>query len=437
MRDCPSDRGYRRRTTSTSVFVTLCLVFLSLASGCLSYQRVGDRAFDQGDCTRALEAYQQAIDVGTKDADMFHRAAKCSMRFGDFSAAERYYSQALRYGAGIVVARELADFYVRTSNYTSAVRVYQYLLHMESDKQPVYNNLGTALMYANQPFDAESYLMIAQQMDPTDPTPYLNLGLLYDRHLKQPWLAVNFYDCFLELHQAGAGSERVKQRSSELRDRYSRLYQPDLVECGEAYEPRTSGAPVGSLKEKIGSIELDPATGEPTNEASIEAREPSSSGSGETATGEDDIEETGEEDAAGSEVTIDRMITEDETPASADADSQATLQEARRAYDQGQWSVAVAKFTSAPMSAMRPVDQKLLGLSYLKQANWATAVHWLELARTTQEDPETIEGLFTGYEKAGDEERVASLCKKYGKSSKYEKVTRERCPAQGADDSDE
>ncbi len=387
---------HARRSTAPywMILGAWCLV------GCASVQRQGDRAFDRGDCAHALQSYEEAIAEGAKDAGMFHRAAQCALKAGDLSGAERYYSHAMRYGAGIDVAQELAGFYVSTSNYVSAVRVYQYLLYQESEKQQIYNNLGTALMYAGKPFDAESYLMIAQQMNPGDPTPYVNLGLLYDRHLKQPWLAINFYECYDELTNGRAkNSMVVRQRASELRERYYRLYIEGAVACGKAYQPA-----MGTV------VSLD----------SLKDPEPA-----EVPTPPEVVADT-DTTPVGDAPVIERQVTEEDPPDEV-ATALAGLQRARAAYTEGRWADAVGGFTSLPLSQLQVADQKALGIAYQKQANWAMAGHWLELALTTNDDQEILLALVDVYKRTTNESRIAGLCKRYGTSRKYEKILSEHC----------
>lgn len=390
------------------------LAFALCLFGCATVQDQGDQAFKKGNCDQALENYEEAEEAGVKDPEMFHRAAQCALSIGDLALAERHYSYAIRYGAGVDVARELAGFYIRTSNYVSAVRVYQYLLHQESDKQPVYNNLGTALMYAGKPFDAESYLMVAQQMRPDDPTPYVNLGLLYDRHLKQPWLAINFYDCYNELTRGRAqNAEMVAQRSSELRERYHRLYESDAVKCGQAYQPAEQVVMIDDLKQVVEKDLPDQDPAKPTE------------------TGTNNTDPTTDPDVAGEEQkppVIEPQITDYVPPSSEPVETaEASLARARRAYDTAQWAQAVGLYSSVPLSKMRAEDQKYLGLAYKEQLNWAMASHWLELALTSTEDLEIVSALFDVYERGKQPDRIATMCKRYGNAPKYEKITKRRC----------
>ncbi len=392
--------------------VVLVAVCLNLTA-CLSYQRQGDHAFEEGHCGEALEFYDRAAEEGTKDPEMFRRAAQCALDGGDFAAAERYYSQALRYGADLDVARELADFYVKTSNYASAVRVYQYLLQREGEKQPIYNNLGTALMYAGHHFDAEPYLMIAQQMDPKNPTPYLNLAVLYDRHLRQPWLAINFYECFAEL-SGGKSKERITQRVGELRAKWGRLYQKDAVKCGEAYQPRAA-EPVANLEEAlVVESEDEEATTRPTTQPMDVAEE-----GGEPTTQPIEVETmVSTEESRAQERAADRA---------AEADERSPLQKASAAFEDKRWADTISLLSSVPLARLGPEQRRMLGLAYLRQSNWSQASHWLDLARQDDDAPEVVEGLLTALRRSNEWDRVVSLCKKYSDREEYEKITGKLC----------
>ncbi|MEZ4458910.1 MAG: tetratricopeptide repeat protein [bacterium] len=235
-----------------SLLLALCVV----ASGCMTSRDYGDRAFEAGRYNEALDNYEKAVEEGVRDHEMFRRAAQASLNTGDFSGAERYYSQALRNGAGLDVARELAQFYVKTNNFVSAVRVYEYLLNTDPNVQAVYNNLGTALLYANKPFDAETYLMIAQQMEPDDPYPYLNLGILYDQHLRQPREAVGFYRCYQQFAPKQDSTYQLTgQRIAEIEERWGE--DPPIVTCGKPFEPQKAKAVVDLRKELEVEGELD------------------------------------------------------------------------------------------------------------------------------------------------------------------------------------
>lgn len=236
----------RRARHFLALFACLTLAL----NACVTPRKKADAAFEQGQYEEALELYQAEIDGGSKDPQVYYMAAQASLKQGDFAGAERLYSRSIRYGGGVPVMRALAELYIQTSNYTRAVRVLMELLDLDEDQQPIYNNLGTALMYADRILDAESYLLIAQQMDPSDPLPYLNLGVLYDRYMRRPQLGADFYRCYLRMTSSGAVQRRtILMRLRELK--LSPEEAPELVTCGEVYRPRAP-TPPDDLREALG-----------------------------------------------------------------------------------------------------------------------------------------------------------------------------------------
>lgn len=386
---CPNKR------TAQITMLTLCV----LLAGCTNTQRRADRAFEAKRYSDALELYDEAIAAGNRDPMLFYNAARASLSAGDLAGAERYYSRSLDLGASNDVAWELANFYVSTSNYVSAVRVYRYLLYRESDKQPVYNNLGTALMYAGLPFDAESYLMVAQHMDPLSPSPYLNLGLLYDRHLRQPWLAVNFYECYDELTRGRAeNTAMVRQRSAELRDRYYRLYQRGAVECGVEYQPSAPTASLDAIRTEF-PVEDEQAADKPKDEPppvelNLEGTQP------------------------------DEPVTVETTAPTLPPDA---LDVARAAFDGERWADTVAAYGLLPMSRLATDDFYKLGVAYREQANFPMAIHWLELARASEPTPQSAAALLATYAAANRTDRTAQLCVEIGNDASYQEVVATYC----------
>ncbi len=239
---------------------SLLCVCLLMSAACLAPHERADRAFEAGAYGEALNLYESSITDGTKDPKVFYKAGMAAMRVGEFSVAERHLSRSLRYGGGVESAQQLATLYLQTSNYARAVQVLKFLLDTGLSKQPIYNNLGTALMYAGEVLDAESYLLIAQQMNPADPIPYVNLGVLYDRYIKRPALSIEFYGCYLQLAPRGGQAGTVGTRLRQLNDGGLEVVYQD-VKCGEVYRPAKTD--VVSLKEAMGTVELgfeeDPA----------------------------------------------------------------------------------------------------------------------------------------------------------------------------------
>lgn len=391
--------------------------------GCITARTKGDRAFEQGQYNEALDHYEELIEEGVKDPDVFYRAARASIAIGGFVDAERYFTQALQYGAGLDVARELAEFYVSTNNYASAVRVYQLLLSRDTDlerSKPIYNNMGAALMYAGRPFDAESYLMLAQQLKPKDSSPYLNLGILYDRHLKQPWLAINFYECFARLEpQDERQIQQVAQRSRELHARWSRLYDSSLVECGEPYVPRVAQQRV-DLKQAMSEAGLEDSEIEDAEDSEIDIG----------------LEDSG----ATGPIEVERMVEEtpresEPSPVESGPDHESVIRSAKLAHAEARHRDVVDLLTEVPLSKLKRSDREMLGASLIEIGKPREAASWLELALGQEDTPRTVELLIRAYRRSDQNARVSELCRTY-RSQKDYAVATENCPepANSADD---
>jgi len=359
----------------------------SLLAGCVTARGYGDREFESGNYNAALTHYEVAIKEGESDAQLYHRAAKSAVATASFSQAERYYAQALRLGGGIEVARELADFYVRTSNFASAAQMYQYLLSFERDPRPVYTNLGTALMYAGQPFEGESFLLLAQQLDPTAPIPYLNLGILYDQHLKQPSYSVRFYNCYLELVQDSVANRApVAQRIREIQDRHGRSYDTEL-KCGEPIPPQKP-VKIVDLKTEMAKVELE--FGDANS-----------------------VERT--------EIVIEKMVEELPEPVVPKGTS-----EADRRFLIGDYAGAVEQYLRQPAGDLSPLQIGRLGIGLARTQRSSEAANWLEMALSRSPTPEVVKAALDVYGELNNPARIRSLCQTFESNADYGSI-RETC----------
>lgn len=363
------------------------LLLIGLAS-CTHPGKMGDRAFEAENYSLALKYYEEEMTQGANDWNLYYRAAKAATRIGSFSTAERYYSLSLRYGGGLEVAKDLAEFYVQTSNYARAVRVYQFLLKHTDDPQPVYNNLGTALMYAGKPLDGESYLMISQQMAPKNPLPYINLGVLYDQHLKQPQLARLFFECFLELsgEEPNESTRVVTARLQEMKLHSYTAIDYEGFRCGEPYIPVQR--PVRNLRSYFEGPEWQDTEHEEVIELGLES-----------------VAEPG----AGTEEVLVERGGAVEAPASLPAArerAQAAL--AERQYDQ-----VVQELSGYPMDKLEARDMLLLGTAFMRSGRTKDALPWLEWSMKREATPEAFEALLGVYLMLDEGERIQEFCRKY------------------------
>ncbi|MBA2661907.1 MAG: tetratricopeptide repeat protein [Bradymonadaceae bacterium] len=390
------------------VSALVLIIALGLCAACGNAKGLGNRAYEAGDYQRALQYYEEEMVHGAHDAELYFRAAEAASRVGNFSTAERYYSLSLRYGGGVTVARHLAQFYVQTSNYARAVRVYQFLLKHEDDIQPVYNNLGTALMYAGLPLDAESYLLIAQQMQPQDALPYVNLGVLYDQHLKRPRLALAFFQCYLELAKNQQEQERaVEARVQEMTHRNAIGLEDEGLKCGEAYRPVSHK--VENLKRHFEGDEwrdgdvIDLGTG-------------------------------GDESAApeASDVVIERMAEGDSAVDRSKQPDVSTRsgakQRARTAFEEKRFEEAVRELSQLPVDLLDPGDMALLGSALARSGRAGDAIPWLEWSLNREARPDTVSILLEVYTLIENKERIQEVCRRFSGRAQFAGALK-NCPA--------
>ena len=398
----------------------LCaLVFV----GCATPGERADRALEAGDHVRALELYKMEIDKDPRDPDLYYKAAKAAIESGNFALAERYYSRSLRYGGGTKVAKALAQFYLKTSNYASAVRVLQRLLDEVENTQPVYNNLGTALMYSGLALDAESYLLVAQQMEPDDPIPYLNLGLLYDEHLNNPRLALGFYECYLELGETMKQVRKVRVRVKELRRSWSNPPPQFDVDCGKPYEPAVAAGSAESLAElkrqsqaESGGAEKSGSAGESDDGESIdlgvsggEQADPENPPSIEKQV-EERAEDRAESDAKRSDETL------------------SALERAERAFASEKYDQVVQIFSKLPIDALNPRNASMYGLALHEVGRDDDAEHWLEHSLERRPTERVFETLVEIYRAEENDQELVRMCDKYRSHPNLKEKVVEICP---------
>lgn len=396
----------RVELTLSACALTFCLFVMT---GCLTNAQRADRAMQAGQYEDALTLYEEAIEDGTRDPEVFFRAATCASKLGSFGDAERHFSRSLRYGGGPDVARALAQLYIQTSNYAQAVRVLQVLLNDERvDAQPIYNNLGTALMYAGEVLDAESYLLIAQQMDPKDPFPYVNLGLLYDRYMRRPSLALDFYACYLELIPTKRVQQErsVKLRIYELQER-ERNQPSKSVVCGQPYKaPEPSVSSNEALQALKAQAKAEDSLNPPKPQEPIELvpeASPKDPKQGEPAKVQ---VESGGQLPPDSNKAPDAQSVQD-------AALDRTRQKARQQFGQKQYKDVVSTLEILSPEQLKASDALLMGRAHRALDRPDQALVWFKLALQRQEDPIYLQALLELLIELKQNAEATKLCRKY------------------------
>lgn len=413
--------------------VAVAVAVLLLVAGCVTTKERGDRAFEAESYQEALEHYETAMERGSNDPDLYAQAAESAVRTGDFALAERYYSRALRYGGGERVARKLSEFYIATSNYTKAVRVLQELVGSADDKQPLYNNLGTALMYAGAPLEAESYLLVAQQLEPDDPVPYINLGVLYDEHLNQARRAIGFYRCFVKMSPSASQRREIATRAQMLEQRYA---NEDLegfeVTCGEPYQGPESPSEEEVARRLEELKESDPPPSESEDAEKTDDEETpgdESEGDDEAGGGEEGDHEklelelepqfSGDVDAEQPEGGDARVDEEDEAGRASDDESSSNeggqsdeerLERAEEAFEDEDFEEVVELLQAMPVSKLDAESMSLYGRALAEEGEDNRARRWLVEAVDRQPTAENVQALVALYERDGREDDILEMC---------------------------
>ncbi|WP_158542265.1 tetratricopeptide repeat protein [Lujinxingia litoralis] len=394
----------------------------------MNTRALGDNAYERQEFSLALDYYEEAFAEGVRDPEVYFRAAKAATAQGAFSQAERYYSQALRHGGDVHVARALAEFYIQTSNFAQAVRVYQYLMRVEEDVQPVYSNLGTALMYSGKYLEAESFLTIAQQMNPTDPVPYINLGVLYDRHIRNRPRSVAFYSCFVELSADDSQRRMVQNRLLEMLNEGAVDASRVGLECGQLYRvPEPADINVRAELEGIGEpvdLGFGDAVGAPEGEVEIEALRPDDAlPDKEGADVPSSVPEVGrptEEEPASARPAEAPTSESPQTKTSESVEAQAAAH-----FEAGRYDGVVAALHG--LQGRSQEGDRYYALALYRTGRFADAVDWLKLTEERQPSPEVVGALVDTYRRLGRRDALASVCERFAGWPDYEAAVA-RCP---------
>lgn len=411
-----------RRTRAAHFALTLCLSATILSQvACTTPTSRADHAYTAGRFDEALVLYEDAIKEGSRDPEVYFRAAQCATRTGNFTVAERYYSRSLRYGGGLKTARALAEFYISTSNYVRAIHVLRYLLNAEKNPQQVYNNLGTALMYSGEPLDAESYLLIAQQQRPDDPIPYVNLGILYDRYLRQPAVAVGFYECYLKM-AGGAGQARsIALQVQNLRDNVLRGAQPIPVECGKPYRPGAQPVPDPKKLRELLADKDDPeavkkAPAEVINLGMGDDTSGTNKATTDPKTAKDPRHATATKDPATGPI-IERGADPKDLPQPATTATGPSLDthraQARQSYASRDYKGAIDHLEHIPLKQLSSADAMVMGMSHYELKQWGQAETWLLRAMDQDPNPAVLSALFDLYAQQKRPDQRDALCARW------------------------
>ncbi len=133
--------------------------------------------YRHGDLESAFAQFRRASDLRPQAFYPYLRLGDIYRHLKKFDEAGQAYQQAVRYNRGSLEARfALGNLYLDTGDFPQAIKVYQELLVMFPGFGGAHNTLGIAYAQSGFADQAEGYFKKALELDPEDPSVYLNLA---------------------------------------------------------------------------------------------------------------------------------------------------------------------------------------------------------------------------------------------------------------------
>ena len=178
---------------------------------------------DQFEFRDALSHHLKAARFAPNNPRVHYELAISHRRNGDPYGAQESLATAERLAPKVALYAYMHGELLReTKEWTKAVSAYERALALDPKFPRLYSKLGVALFYAGFPDRAEVILSKAIRLNRTDPYPYFNLGMVYERSGKMR-LAIGAFTQFIKLAPAVDGDVPVaKRKVSELRRKLRR-----------------------------------------------------------------------------------------------------------------------------------------------------------------------------------------------------------------------
>jgi 3-methyladenine DNA glycosylase AlkC len=216
--------------------------------------------------------------------------------------------------------------------------------------------------------------------------PYLNLGILYDQHLRQPQHSLGFYKCFLT-YATDEDPNRVKvdQRIRELAAKYPSAANR-TIECGKPYSPDLETKSV-NLKAEMEKVEKEYELFE----------------------GQAKSEES-------KEVVIEKMVEEDSP------EKEKGTSEADRRYLIGDYEEATRIYMDQQVSKLTPLQVRRLAIGLSRLQKHAEAEMWITMALGQEETPELVRAALVSLKAIEKQDKVDELCQKFKDRAEYKEA---------------
>jgi Flp pilus assembly protein TadD len=145
----------------------------------------GEEALEAGDIDTALQKFEKALEL------------------------DRHQPRTWNYLGGIHFLQQ--DYFKALLNFKQAFA-------LDPWDARAGNNVATAYEHLGQYERAEQFYLRAIEIDENYTVPYLNLGVLYSRHLDKPDLARTYWETFLSATPKGKAADQVRAELEKLQE---------------------------------------------------------------------------------------------------------------------------------------------------------------------------------------------------------------------------
>jgi tetratricopeptide (TPR) repeat protein len=201
------------------------------------YTALGRVYVERNDLAMARFVYQQAQTVpgSESNAALKTNLARVLYLQGDTAIARQEFQESLKLdGEHLPTLVYLTELYLDDHNYTDARPLLEIASNKAPDNHGLLLNLGVAYRGSGDMPNAVKTYEKALELDPTNPDPHLNLGILYGDYNKDYDRAVKSFNAYIE----GGGQETERVEGYIKRVERERKRAEKLQKAGEERKQR-------------------------------------------------------------------------------------------------------------------------------------------------------------------------------------------------------
>jgi protein O-GlcNAc transferase len=155
--------------------------------------------FQAGEMKEAESVCREIIKKEPENGDALHLLGILSCQYGNYDAAIRYLSEALRHSSSnAYVHYNLGNAHKNKGEFDEAMSCYQKALQLNPKLFEAYHNLGMIMQERGHPDEAVQYYQKTLQLNPYLADAYYNMGTIFqDKGLQEE--AITFYQKAVEI----------------------------------------------------------------------------------------------------------------------------------------------------------------------------------------------------------------------------------------------